>query len=66
MIDSFIYDNLFHIVAGTLVIIFSSQLATSAKNVSGIEALHKLGDPRIFKIIGAAWVAYGLVTLLLI
>lgn len=62
MIDTFFYDNLIHIIGGLLVIVFSSQIASSAKNVSGTAVLQKLNNPQIFKIVGILWASYGILT----
>ena len=62
MIDTFIYDNLFHILSGVLVFIFSVQIAKSTKNISGLEMLQKLNNPQIFRVIGAVWALYGILT----
>lgn len=62
MIDTFIYDNLFHIIGGLLVIVFSAQIAASTRNISGVAVLQRLHDPQIFRIIGALWALYGVLT----
>lgn len=62
MVDTFIYDNVFHIIAGLVVIVYSKQITTSTKNLSGVGYLQKVSNPRVFKIVGGLWLLYGIAT----
>lgn len=60
--DTFLWDNVIHILAGCLVILCSTRIAAwVARNMRSKKSI--LAQPFTYGVLGVVWAAWGIITI---